>query len=150
MKGTSRTFLIMLAMATILATVTTGAAVAGKCEHGNNPHCSGGGSGSGDGTISLVLLESTDGLPHYGQKVTFDVATTATDKPWVELDCYQGGVLVYQDWRGFFDGSLTGQVFILGTSNAWQSGDADCTAWLMTYTSKGWSEVVSTSFHVYA
>src|SRR6266508_1834502 len=67
MKGTSRTFLIVLAMATILATVTTGAAVAGKCGHGNNPQCSG--NGGGGGTISLVLLNSTDGWPHVGQKV---------------------------------------------------------------------------------
>jgi hypothetical protein len=45
MKATSRTFLIVLAMATILATVTTGAAVAGKssssCAVSPNPVASG-------------------------------------------------------------------------------------------------------------
>jgi hypothetical protein len=103
-----------------------------------------------NGTIRLVLLESTDGLPHYGQHVTFDVATTATAKPWVELDCYKGGVHVYQDRRGFFESSLTGQRFTLGTSDAWQNGDADCTAWLEKYTKRGWKHLASTSFHVYA
>ncbi len=45
MRGTTRTFLIVLVMATILATVTTGAAVAGKssssCAVSPNPVASG-------------------------------------------------------------------------------------------------------------
>ncbi len=76
MKGTTRTFLIVLAMATILATVTTGAALAGKCGHGNNPNCSGG-SGGGGGTGSLtgpvmVYDANGNGLPNYGDSVTFN------------------------------------------------------------------------------
>jgi hypothetical protein len=111
----------------------------------------GGKPGSGGGTISLAPLvydANGNGLPNYGDRATFTVSTTATDKPWVELDCYQGGVLVYQDRRGFFDGSLTGEVFNLGTTAAWQSGAADCTAWLVKYTRKGWSKLASTNFHV--
>ena len=140
-EGRSR-FIIVLGMATMLVFGAIGTALAAK---------GGGHRAGGGGSISLVLLNSPDGEPHYGQSVTFSVATTATDKPWVELDCYTTGTntLIYQDWRGFFDGSLTGQNFILGTSNAWQSGDADCTAWLVKY-SKGWSKLTSTSFHVYA
>ena len=105
----------------------------------------------GGGTISLSPLAydaNGDSLPNYGDRVTFTLSTTATTKPWVELDCYKGGALVYQDRRGFFDGSLTGEVFNLGTSGAWQSGAADCTAWLVKYTTKGWSKLASTSFHV--
>jgi hypothetical protein len=138
--GTQTRFLIVVAIAIGVSTAAP-AALAAK----------GGGHriSSNGGTITLVLLNSTDGLPHYGQSVTFDVATTATDKPWVELDCSQSGTLVYQDWRGFFDGSLTGQDFILGTSKAWQSGDADCVAWLERYTKRGFSKLASTSFHVY-
>jgi hypothetical protein len=153
MKGTSRTFLIVLVMATILATVTVGAAVAGKCGQGNNPHCSGGDTGGGSGgTISLVLLNSTDGLPHVGQLVTFDVSTTATSYPWVTLYCYQGGNLVYKGSNGIFPTSLD-QIFTLA-SNSWTSGDADCTAWLQNwddYAKHGWTQdLASTSFHVYA
>jgi len=149
MKGTSRTFLIVLAMATILATVTTGAAVAGKCGHGNNPNCSGG-NGGGGGTISLVLLNSTDGLPHFGQQVTFNVSAPFS-QPWVNLKCYQSGTWVSGEWGGFFDGSAYDQIFALGPSNSWAGGDADCTADLVEWTAKG-SLVVqaSTSFHVYA
>ncbi len=150
MKGTSRTFLIVLAMATLLASVTTGAAMAGKCGHGNNPQCSG--NGGGGGTISLVLLNSTDGWPHVGQKVTFNVSTTATNYPWVTLYCYQGGTLVYKASNGIFPTSL-GQDFTLA-SNSWTSGEADCTAYLQNwddYMKHGWiQDLASTSFHVFA
>jgi hypothetical protein len=146
MKGTTRTFLIVLAMATILATVTMGGAVARKCEHGNNPHCSGSGSSGSGGTISLVLLNSTDGQAHWGQLVTFDISTTATDQPWVNLQCYQNGALVAQGWEGFFDGSLSDRIFGL-YSQQWTGGEADCTAYLDT---PQWTALASTSFHVYA
>jgi len=110
-----------------------------------------GGTTSG-GTISLVLLNSTDGLPHVGQKVTFNVSTTATTKPWVTLYCYQSGLLVYKGSNGIFPTSLM-QVFTLA-SNSWSSGAADCTAWLQNW--DGYSKrgtivnLASTSFHVYA
>src|SRR5438105_3149580 len=38
----------------------------------------GGGGTGGSSTLSLVLLNSTDGLPHFGQQVTFTVSTTVT------------------------------------------------------------------------
>src|SRR5262245_6401161 len=75
------------------------AAVADKGAGGGKP-----GAGS-TGTISLVLLNSTDGLPHFGQKVTFNVSTTATSEPWVTLYCYQNGSLVYQGSNGIFSTS---------------------------------------------
>jgi hypothetical protein len=108
-------------------------------------------SGSGGGTITLRLLNSTDGLPHVGQKVTFDVFTTATQYPWVTLDCYVNGVLVYEASRGIFPTSLS-QVFTLA-SNTWLSGAADCTAWLQNWDNYGKhgsiTNLASTSFHVY-
>src|SRR5262245_51465434 len=59
--------------------------------------------GGGGGTITLRPLNSTDGLPHVLQKVTFDVSTTATQYPWVTLDCYDAkGVLLYEASRGIF------------------------------------------------
>ena len=109
----------------------------------------GGGKGpkrGGTGTISLVLLESTDGLAHYGQRVTFNVSTTATTEPWVYVKCYQGGVLVGQGSEGFFERSLDDGVFWLG-SPSWTGGEADCTADL---TKPDGSVLGSTSFHVYA
>ena len=100
----------------------------------------------GTATIGLVVLNSTDGLPHYGQTVTFNVSTTATDQPWVNLKCSQNGVLVAEGWNGYFDGSLTGRNFGL-YSPQWAGGAADCTAFVTT---PQWAVLGSTSFHVYA
>jgi len=107
-----------------------------------------GGSGS---TISLVVLDSSDSLPHYGGQVTFDVSTTATDQPWVNLSCYQNGVWVSGQWQGFFPGYTWGQEFTLGPTPSWQGGDADCTARLVKFGSNGKeTTLATTSFHVEA
>ena len=147
MKGTTRTFLIVLAMATILATVATGAAVAGK--GGGKGHHQ---SSSGGGSISLVLLNSTDGLPHYGQQVTFNVSTTATDKPSVQLTCSQGGVVVYRASAGFYPEYPWpwAQTFTL-RSAAWTGGGADCIATLYYVDRRAKTQTLTTmSFPVYA
>jgi hypothetical protein len=114
-------------------------ALAGKAGPGGKP------PRGGTATISLVLLNSTDGLAHYGQTVTFNVSTTATDQPWVNVKCYQGRTLVAEGWNGYFDGSLTGRNFGLA-SPQWTSGAADCTAYVTT---PQWAVLGSTSFHVY-
>jgi hypothetical protein len=114
-------------------------ALAGK---GSRPKPSNGGTG----TVSLVLLDSADGLAHWGQRVTFNVSTTATTEPWVVLKCYQNGALVAQGSEGFFERSLDDQIFIL-YSPAWTGGAADCTA---TLTTPQWAVLGSTSFHVSA
>ena len=133
----------LVALALVLA--ATPAAFAAK--GGAKP--SGGG---GTGTISLVLLNSTDGLPHVGQEVTFNVSTTATQYPYVTLKCYVGGSMVYKVSNGMFAGSL-GQDFMLA-SNSWTSGAADCTAYLQNwdnYSKHGTvTNLASMSFHVYA
>lgn len=110
----------------------------------------GGTTTGGSGTISLVLLNSTDGLAHFRQNVTFTVSTTATSKPWVTVRCYQGGALVDNDSNAMFAGSLD-TTFTLGPTGAWLGGDADCTATLENWDSypKSISAITSTSFHVY-
>jgi hypothetical protein len=127
-------------------------------ENGNKGGNGGGGNGGGKpgggtGTMSLVLLDSTDGVPHFGQKVTFDVSTDATTYPWVTLKCFQNGSQVYQASRGIFPTSL-GQEFTLGPTPSWQGGDADCTAFLEdwdSYSKRGSIQTLaSMSFHVYA
>ena len=42
--------------------------------------------------------------PSWGDQVTFNVSTTATDRPTVRLHCYQNGNLVYTFSAGFFAG----------------------------------------------
>jgi hypothetical protein len=123
-----------------LSLILAPAALAGK--GGSKPS----GGTTGGGTISLVLVDSTDGLAHYGQTVTFNISTTATSQPWVHLVCKQQGKVVAEGWDGYFDGSLSGRDFRLW-SPSWPGGAADCTASL---TKPDWSVLATTSFHVYA
>jgi hypothetical protein len=84
--------------------------------------------------------------------VTFSVSTTATDKPSVRLDCYQGGSLVYTHSAGFYPSYPwpQSQNYVL-QSSAWTGGAADCTATLYYMNSKGTSVTLTTlSFPVYA
>ena len=115
----------------------------------------GGGTGTiggGGGTISLVLLNSTDGLPHFGQYVTFNVSTSATAYPYVTLTCYVNGVADSSATNAMFPGSL-GEDFKLGPTTSWTSGAADCTANLENRYSRNGrvstTVLTSMSFHVY-
>lgn len=148
----------MLTMTTPLRVLLLGA-VAALCLALTSPALAargGGGAGGGGGggkppkgggsaTIALVLLESTDGLPHWGQRVTFAV-TTSDPQPYVNLKCYQGGALVAQSTEGFFAGALDDGVFGL-YSPIWSAGAADCTADVKTATG---AVIGTTAFHVYA
>jgi len=87
--------------------------------------------------------------PQFGQTITFNVSTTATSNPFVNLNCYQDSVLVMNSWSAFFPGG-TNQSFGL-YSPSWQSGAASCTADLGMLTSNGkWKVLASTSFDVNA
>src|SRR5262249_8007044 len=108
--------------------------------HGGSKHP------AGSGSVTLVLLNSLDGLAHYGETVRFDVSTTSTDQPWVGLKCYQDLSPVGESWEGYFPGSLSDGNFDLD-SPTWTSGAADCTA---TLTNPQWEFLASTTFHVYA
>lgn len=109
-------------------------------------------AGGGGSSFSLVLLNSTDGLPHWGQQVRFDVSTTATAEPHVSLKCYQGGALVYTTQTGYYASYPWPwtQTMTL-SSGAWTGGAADCTATLYSLKNSGGSTTLATmSFHVEA
>lgn len=108
---------------------------------------------SGGGTISLnlppVIDNNSDGLPNWGDTVNFNISTTATAQPYVNLVC-SGTNVGYNSWKGVFPGSLdTNWNFVL-SSGGWTSGPADCTATLGMYTKHGFTKLASTSFHVNA
>jgi hypothetical protein len=133
---------IVLVMATILAVVATGAALAASGGKG------GGGGKSGSG-LTLVPLNSTDGVPHWGQDITFELSTSAAE-PSVNVRCYQGAAFAYDGWAAFWAGAWFGQTLTL-SSQAWPGGEADCTARLVTFGSNGRERTLATmSFHVYA
>jgi hypothetical protein len=113
----------------------------------------GGNGGRTSGTSSiklagLVVDQNSDGLPNFGDVVTFDVSTTATTEPYVNLQCFQNGGLVLNGWQGYFDWALnTSRNFGLG-SGVWHSGAATCTANLEMYSNNRWRAIASTSFNV--
>jgi hypothetical protein len=87
--------------------------------------------------------------PRYGDTVTFDVSTTATTTPFVNLNCYQNGALASQGWATFFAGGTPGSFGL--SSPIWKSGAADCTADLGMFSKNGkWTVLASSSFHVNA
>jgi hypothetical protein len=108
--------------------------------------------GKGSGTISLVMVSDVngDGSPNYGDVVTFKLNTSLA-YPWVEAVCGQNGTIVYQQYSGFYASNSGSQNFALGPTEKWQGGAADCTASLLTYSSTGKQQTVSSiTFHVNA
>jgi len=93
---------------------------------GHRPNASVTGSG-----FNLVVLNSTDGLAHWGGQVTFTVSTTATTEPHVSLRCSQNGILVYATQTGFYADYLWPWTQVMTLSSvAWTGGSADCVATL--------------------
>jgi hypothetical protein len=87
----------------------------------------GGKGGGGSSSMTLVLIDSPDLVPNYGERITFAVSTTATSTPLASLFCYQGTTLVYQSYAGFWDTYPYNKDFTL-RSGAWTGGAADCHA----------------------
>jgi hypothetical protein len=100
----------------------SGSAFAGKPSGG-------GGQTTSTSTLTLIPLDSTDGVARWGQNVTFEVKTTVTTKPYVSLECTQAGATVYSATAGFFADYPwpSKQVYSLW-SDYWTGGAANCVA----------------------
>ncbi len=137
--------------ALVLALALVPAAFAAKGGGGGKPS-GGGGGGSSNGTINLAPLvydANGNGLPNYKDVLLFNVSTTATTQPWVNLRCYQNGAQVLNAWNGYFDGALNYNWNFGLASGAWQGGAAECTAYLdMANGRNGWTQLASMSLHV--
>jgi hypothetical protein len=111
-------------------------------------------AGKPTSSLSLVMVGS-DGArvaataePTWGSRITFDVSTTQTDRPFVNVRCYQAGQFVYDGWHGFFASYRLDPTFTLA-STYWTSGPADCTARLIDFGQNGRErELAAMGFHV--
>ena len=104
----------------------------------------GGGKTTSPSSLSLVLLDSTDGMAHHGQRVGFDVSTTATDRPFVGVRCWQGANWVLDGYTGYFETYMF-EPWVTLDSPYWADGvDATCTARLFYYDRKGNQKVLAT------
>ena len=99
----------------------------------------------------LVLVNSTDGLAHWGQSVTYTVSTTATAYPYVLTKCYKGTTLVLSTSAGFYASYAwpSAKVVPLQTM-LWTGGDADCTATLYSMDGGSQTNLATIAFHAYA
>lgn len=99
-----------------------------------------GGAGS---TFSLVVMGGATQATHRGQ-VTFAVSTTATDRPFVGLRCWQGTSFVLDGYVGYFADYMYDPWFVLD-SPYWAAGAAtSCTARLFYYDRRGNQKVLTT------
>ena len=124
--ASAEAFIIVILLTGLLAVPVLGARGGGG--GGGKP----GGGGSGSLALVMVTDANADGLPNVGDTVTFNVASSA-ERPYVSVNCYQGGSWVYSASAGFFAAYPWSQNFTLSTTS-WPGGAADCTA--MLYTTK--------------
>lgn len=137
----------MLSKIAVAATITLSLAFAGTAFAGK--------ASSSSITGPYVLTTSTlsgpvstaSSAPRFGETVTFDVSTTQTGNPFVNLVCSgtEANPVGYDSWAAFWPSAGS---FVLG-SGGWTSGAADCTAKLVMYVNSSKVKVLaSTSFHV--
>lgn len=135
--------LFMLA-ATLIAVLSAAPASAAGRGHG------GGGTTTGS-SLTLVLVNSSDGVPHWGQQITFSVSTTATSEPRVAVRCSQNGVLVYSAETGYYASYPWPWTQIMTLSSpSWTGGAADCAGTLYYYSGTKTVTLSTLNFHVYA
>ena len=113
-------------------------------------------AGKSTSSLTLVVLSSANAPsaaavtaePSYGGQITFEVKTTATNHPSVNVRCDQDGAWVYDGWQSFWTGYVPEPVFTL-SSNYWTKGAASCTARLVYYDKSGRLRTLTTTdFHV--
>jgi hypothetical protein len=99
---------------------------------------------------SITLKVMTGSAPTsavlYGSNVSFNVSTTATNFPWVEVLCFNGRTLLFGQVQGFANGAQP--VYSLGPTQVWSGGSASCTATLFSTDSGKRKDLASTSFTV--
>jgi hypothetical protein len=132
----------------VLAPSTTHAAATRLATEGKGGHKDpAGGSSSSSLTLVTYADINGNGLPDWGDTVTFKVSTTETTEPHVDLACSQNGVVVYWATTGYFDGYLWPWTqFMTLSSTAWQGGAAECTAELYYFSGRRSPVIASISF----
>lgn len=138
-----------VAAAALLTVGVAGApAFAAKGGGGGKPSGGSGGTGSSLSLQTPLVNDlNNDGLPNWGDTVTFNVTTSTTQAPYVDLVCTQGGQTVYSatgGWAPSYPWPWTKNMTL--SSQMWTGGAASCNARLYVITSKGTSTLATTSF----
>ena len=120
-----RTTMFVIAVAVLILAMTVPVAA----KRGGNGGGNGGGNKPPKDDASIVLDQQA---PSYGDTVTFSISQTTTDRPFVHLQCYKSGRLVYDSTVGMFQEWYDewGEPDFVLASLAWNGGNADCTSTL--------------------
>jgi hypothetical protein len=124
----------IVALALALAFAVAPAAFAGKSKPSQ---------GSGSSSFSLVLMDGAT-QPTYGGRITFNVSTTATDRPYVGLRCWQGSNFVGDGYVGYFPSYPFDPWFTLSSLSWAPDLEASCTARLFYFDRLGRENVLKT------
>ena len=117
---------------------------------GGKPH-GGGGTTGGTGSLTLRMVDPADTVANWGDQITWDVSTTATTQPNVDVTCKQNGVVVYGASAGFYAGYPWPWTQIMTlSSQAWSGGSADCVGRLYYISGTSTVTLASKSFTVAA
>lgn len=107
----------------------------------------GGGSGTSSLTLRMVTDKNGNGVPNWGDEITWVISTTATTEPFVDLACYQNGTVVYGTTGGFFASyPWPWTKVMLLSSPSWQGGAAQCQAKLYYLSGRNNVVLATTSF----
>jgi hypothetical protein len=109
----------------------------------------GGGTTSGGGyTLSITMVSdaNSNGAPNWGDKISFNISTSATSQPDVAVTCYQNGTLVYSQETGYWSGYPFPWTQVMTmSSGAWSSGGASCDARVFYYGGDGSPNTLGTT-----
>jgi hypothetical protein len=146
-KSSARNAAFAAAIA-ILVLAFAPAALAGKSKPGGGK--GGGGTTTGGGiTLVMVTDANANGLPNWGDTITFNISTTATTEPHVNVTCSQNGVVVYSASTGYYASypwPWTQNMTL--SSQSWTGGAADCTAVLSAYSGTTVTTLATLNFQV--
>ena len=103
----------------------------------------GGGKPAG-GTIQHYVLDGADAVANHTERVAFNVATTATDRPFVGVRCWQGSAWVLDRYTGYFSTYMFEPWVTLDSSYWTPDQPANCIARLFYYDKRGNQKVLAT------
>jgi hypothetical protein len=127
-----RAGLVLAGLALLVVTVSGAVAPANAAKGGK-----GDGGKPGATSLALVVLDSGDAVARHGDRITFAVSTSKTDRPFVGVTCWQGEVGVFNSSIGIFPEYMFEPSLTLD-STYWQAGaEASCTARAYYYDRRG-------------